>query len=118
LAKVTKHKLSFPDPNKYYAVIPYQDINKLFDLLNKHVSQPLPKVKKYEAPKHEAPKYEAPKHEAPKKTITTYRPHVEKKKPRKKPPGRKKVIEICAKNKTSFFALFLFVGRKRGRIPK
>jgi len=76
------------------------------------VSQPLPKGKKYEAPKHEAPKYEAPKHEAPKKTITTYRPHVEKKKPRKKPPGRKKVIEICAKNKTSFFALFLFVGRK------
>ena len=24
-------------PDDYYAVIPYRDINKLFDLLNKHV---------------------------------------------------------------------------------
>jgi hypothetical protein len=70
------------------------------------VSQPLPEVKVKKPDKHEAPK----------KTITTYHePHVEKKKKPHK-PGRKKVIEICAKNKTSFFALFLFIGTGEQKI--
>ena len=36
----------YSDPKDYYAVIPYKDINKLFDLLNKHVNEPV---------KHEMP---------------------------------------------------------------
>merc|ERR1711884_652247 len=40
------------NPNDYYAVIPYKDINKLFDLLNKHVKEPV----KYKPPKKEKKK--------------------------------------------------------------
>ena len=64
----------------------------------KHIPQPKKKKKKKK------------KKEPPKDTITTFRIPQEKKKSNPG-PGRKKVIEICAKSNTDFFALFAFLGR-------
>ena len=66
----------FSDPKDYYAVIPYQDINKLFDLLNKHVNEPI----KHDMPKMTYKKEEKKKKkrkDKPKTTVTHYNiPHV------------------------------------------
>ena len=90
-------------PQDYYAVIPYKDITKLFELLNKHVHEPI----KHKAP-HKTEKKKENKN--PFKTrITHFRIPQEKKKKvkhMKKKQGRKKVVEICSKSGTSFFALF------------
>ena len=86
-------------PNDYYAVIPYKDVNKLFDLLNKHVHEPI----KYTPPKVEKKK----KHKGPiKTTITHFRIPQEKKKRKMKKKGRKKVVEICSQTRTNFFPIF------------
>lgn len=100
----TKKKVTEPPkkPKDYYAIIPYKDITKLFDLLNKHVQEPV----KYEAP-HKTEKKKENKN--PFKTkITHFRipVHQKKKKMIKRKKGRKKVVEICSKNGTNFFALF------------
>ena len=90
-------------PQDYYAVIPYKDITKLFELLNKHVHEPI---------KHQVPHKNEKKKENknPFKTkITHFRIPQEKKKKikhTKKKKGRKKVVEICSKSGTNFFALF------------
>ena len=95
-------------PNDYYAVIPYKDINKLFELLNKHVSKPV----KHIQPTQEKKKKKTKKKDPPKDTITTFRiPQEKKKKKEKHGPGRKKVIEICANSNSGIFALFAFLGR-------
>ena len=90
-------------PQDYYAVIPYKDITKLFELLNKHVHEPI----KHKAP-HKTEKKKENKN--PFKTrVTHFRIPQEKKKKikhAKKKKGRKKVVEICSKSGTSFFALF------------
>ena len=51
------------------------------------------------------------KKKPPKTTITTYTIPQEKRKTGGKPAGRKKVIEVCAENRTNFFAFFAFLGR-------
>ena len=89
-------------PDNYYAVIPYKDITKLFELLNKHVHEPVNYKEKHKKEKKKENKN-------PFKTrITHFRiPDVKKKKKiTKKKKGRKKVVEICSKNGTNFFALF------------
>ena len=90
-------------PQDYYAVIPYKDITKLFELLNKHVHEPI----KHKAP-HKTEKKKENKN--PFKTrVTHFRIPQEKKKKikhAKKKKGRKKVVEICSKSGTNFFALF------------
>ena len=61
------------DPKDYYAVIPYKDINKLFDLLNKHVNEPIKHdvPQTYQHKEKEKPKKK--KKEKPKTTVTTFR---------------------------------------------
>merc|ERR1712141_738010 len=89
-------------PQDYYAVIPYKDITKLFELLNKHVHEPVNYKEKHKKEKKKENKN-------PFKTrVTHFRiPDVKKKKKiTKKKKGRKKVVEICSKNGTNFFALF------------
>merc|ERR1712032_541594 len=77
-------------PEDYMAVIPYRDINKLFELLNKHVNQPV------SYPKHEMKKTKKKKKKEKVKTrITNFRiPQIKRKKPQV--IQRKKIVERCA----------------------
>ena len=101
--KPTKVTEAPKKPQDYYAVIPYKDITKLFQLLNKHVHEPI----KHKVP-HKTEKKKENKN--PFKTrVTHFRIPQEKKKKikhMKKKKGRKKVVEICSKSGTNFFALF------------
>ena len=135
LAPVTKKTHETPhDPNSYFAVIPYNDITKLFELLNKHTKPATKGGYKKKSPKKSH------------KTTTTHKPHKtttkkpkvihhvgygKKKVKQKKKKKKKKVVYVrkslklkhsftflrfwcfhlqkCASSNSGIFAFFAFV---------
>ena len=106
-APVTKKPHETPhDPNSYFAVIPYNDITKLFELLNKHTKPAAKGGYKKKSPKKSH------------KTTTTHKPH---KTTTKKPKvihhvgyGKKKVKQKKKKKKKKVVYVRKSVKLKKG----
>ena len=130
----SKPALSPPKDENYYAVIPYDDITKLFELLNKHTKpmkadHPVPKKKSNSTPK---PKKSHPTKKLQPKVIKRTPLGYKKKKHKKKKKKKKKVVHVsfemlksasctfkflkvlvffqkCASSNSGIFAFFAFI---------
>ena len=100
-----------PTDENYFAVIPYNDITKLFELLNKH-TKPM-KADHHPAPKKKK-KYTTPKPKKSHPTTKKLQPKVikrtplgykkKKKKQKKKKKKKKKVVHVSFDNDTQVWA--------------